>query len=222
MSLGYWLKMKNYKTYPELNRLITKEFLQENYIIRKISVAEIARKIGCDVSCVKLRLDKFGFPIRSYSEAFKGRKQTEEWKKNIGKANKGKIKPEGWGKKHGELMKGHVFSEERARKILQKVCASPNKFELKCLDYLNKLYPNKFKYCGDGSTLINKRSPDFISEELKVVVLAHGYYYHLRIKGLEVTEENKRSVEKIDSLPFLQAGYRVMFVWEDELNNLLG
>jgi len=98
----------------------------------------------------------------------------------------------------------------------------PNIFEGKALNYLNTIYNNKFKYTGDCTFLINGRSPDAYSEELKTVALFHGIYWHLRKYGLEITEENKRSVEKIDSLPFTTAGYKVIFIWEDEIDNLIG
>jgi hypothetical protein len=107
--------------------------------------------------------------------------------------------------------------ENNTINVLKAVCASPNKFETKCLALLQNLYPNKFKYTGDGTCIINGRSADAYSLELNTIVLFHGVYWHLERGGLVINEENKRSVEKVDSLPFLFAGYKVIFLWEDEI-----
>jgi hypothetical protein len=104
---------------------------------------------------------------------------------------------------------------EHIQKFLSKMCARPNCNELRGLQYLESIYPGKFKYCGDGSVLINGKSPDAISEELHTVVLFHGTYFHL--KGEEVNDFNKYLTEQVDQLPFREAGWNVIVLWEDEL-----
>ena len=94
----------------------------------------------------------------------------------------------------------------------------PNKFEIKALDYLNSFYKNPFKYCGDGSILINGRSPDAIHKQLRIIALFNGVYWHLKKYNLKVNRLNKRKCERRESLPFIKAGYKVIFLWEDELN----
>ena len=111
--------------------------------------------------------------------------------------------------------------EKRIKSILKSVCKRPNKFETNSLNYLNTVYNNQFKYTGNGSFIVNRRSADAYSKELKTVALFHGVHWHLEIFNLEITEENKRVVEEKDSLPFLSAGYRVIFIWEDELNEAI-
>ena len=64
-------------------------------------------------------------------------------------------------------------------KVLSKVCQRPNKLETKCGLDLEEKFPSKFKYVGNGLSIINGKSPDYISEELKVVVLCNGLYWHL-------------------------------------------
>ena len=104
--------------------------------------------------------------------------------------------------------------------ILNRICESPNKFELRVQKFLDNTYPYKFKYCGDGSVLINGKSPDFINQKKKIIILAQGVYYHLTIKGLTINDKNKRKRERIEARPFVRAGYRVIFIWEDELNEM--
>lgn len=108
-------------------------------------------------------------------------------------------------------------TDTHLKNILRSVQSKPNCFEIRALDYLNSIHGDSFEYTGNGALVINGRSADAYSKKLNIVALFHGSYWHLVKKGFKVTEENKRSVEKIDSLPFIQAGYGVLFVWEDEI-----
>jgi hypothetical protein len=110
---------------------------------------------------------------------------------------------------------------DRIKKVLASTQATPNKFEFKCMEHLNRLFPGKFKYTGDGSFMVGGHSADAYSEELNTVALFHGVYWHLRKKGLEINEDNKRTVSANDACPFIFAGCKVIIIWEDELNNLL-
>lgn len=125
------------------------------------------------------------------------------------------------GSKSGKSRLGKKLSNSHIRNMLKAGCKHPNKFETNALNYLNIIYGGKFKYTGDGSFIVNHRSADAYSEELNAIALFHGVYWHLKIKGLKITEKNKRSVEKVDSLPFLSSGYKVIFIWEDEINKLI-
>lgn len=111
--------------------------------------------------------------------------------------------------------------EHAKSRMLSACCKRPNKFETNALNYLNVIYKNKFIYTGNGSKMVNGRSADAYSKKLNTIALFHGVYWHLKIKGLKITERNKRSVEKVDSLPFTTAGYKVIFIWEDEMNHIL-
>jgi G:T-mismatch repair DNA endonuclease (very short patch repair protein) len=155
---------------------------------------------------------------KRFSELRKGKSLSKEHILNIKRAmNTLEVK-----EKLSKVSKGRHYTIEqtnfRISRTLAKVCKRPNTFEIKAQLHLNKLFPSKFKYVGNGSVMINGRSPDFIDLDNKIVVLANGYYWHLERRGLEVTDANKRIVEKIESEPFCNAGYQVMFIWEDELD----
>jgi len=94
------------------------------------------------------------------------------------------------------------------------VCKRPNYFEADVGEYLEELFPSRFEYVGNGSVMINGRSPDYIDKKNKIVVLCHGLYWHLLRYELKDTPENKRSIELKDSEPFLKAGYDAWFIWE--------
>jgi len=136
--------------------------------------------------------------IALYSLQRKGKKKSEEHKNKIRldwKNNK----------------------DKRIKAILKAVCAGPNKFEIRALAHLNLIYNNKFKYTGDGSFIVNHRSADAYSEELNTIALFNGIYWHLKKYGFKNTEKAKGAIELIESIPFLEAGYKVIFIWEDEL-----
>jgi len=155
------------------------------------------------------------------SKAKIGRKFTEEHKRKISEAKKGWVPSKERNLKISLAKTGkkRIFSEQHIKNILKSICASPNKFEATCFTYLNTLNLGDFKFVGDGSVMINGRSPDFVNEVDKLVVLANGVYWHLGVYNLEVNIENKLAREKIEAKPFLEAGYNVMFIWEDEITN---
>lgn len=205
---------KDFMTSKEIDKIVTKEFLQENYLNKEISRRQLAKIVGCDESIIKDRLKKFNFPIRSYSEAKKLVKYSKEHCQHISEANKGKPK-------HTEESKRKIIE-----KVLKKVCAFPNKFEQKCMGYLEEKYPNKFKYCGDGSFIVENYSPDAYSEELKIVCLFQGNYFHCNPKMYAPDYYNKMLKktaqeiwgrdEKIQKT-FEKAGYRVIVLWEKDI-----
>lgn len=114
--------------------------------------------------------------------------------------------------------------QNNLKSMLKSSFQFPNNFEIKALEYLNSIGIGNFAYTGDGSCIINGKSVDALSTETKSVALFHGLYYHWTKYHPKViiTEQDRRSIEKVDSLPFLANGYKVIFIWEDELNNSLG
>jgi len=157
----------------------------------------------------------------------RGRKISIEQKNKLSKALKGRSYEDLFGKEKADMMKAKRKQEALARTKEQKERAlqasykalgsHPNKFEVRALKHLESLYPNKFIFTGDGSMFINGKSPDAFSQELKAVALFNGIYWHLTRFNLEVNDTNKRIIEKIESSPFIEYGYKVLFIWEDEI-----
>lgn len=117
--------------------------------------------------------------------------------------------------------RAHAQRVARGIKGLRAAARRPNKFEAVALEYLNSIYGGKFMYTGDGSFILNNRSADAVSEELKTIALFNGVYWHLQKKGYEITEENKRIVEAFEAKPFLDGGYNVIFIWENEIEKII-
>ncbi len=75
--------------------VLTKEFLQEKYIVNEMSINQIAKAVSCSVGTIFNYLKKFQIKTRSLSEAFRGSKNHNFGKifsiKTINKMRKAKI-----------------------------------------------------------------------------------------------------------------------------------
>jgi len=156
----------------------------------------------------------------THDNPFKGCKHSQATRQRLSEIQTGKIMSLETRKKMSLSHKGKQISEIHLKNILKALHAHPNKFEIRALAYLELIYPQRFSYTGDGTCIINGRSADAMDLKTRTVTLFNGVYWHLRKYGLKITERNKRLREKIEAKPFLNAGYKVIFIWEDELNSL--
>ena len=220
---GIQISVKKDKTYEELYG-----FCKAQELKKRLSLSHKGQKCWCKgTEWAKENARRMGL-------LNKGRKLNQETKEKISVSNKGrivsnetKVKLSIANKGQISHFKGRTYKEiygdkanEQVYKRLSRMCSRPNNFEKRCADYLNNLLPNKFKYVGNGSIIINGKSPDFICEEWKVIVLCNGLYWHLFRFGLKDTLENRRMIELKEAKPFIDIGYEVWFIWEggkDEL-----
>lgn len=95
--------------------------------------------------------------------------------------------------------------EEWNRKSLKGSHIKPNKQEISLLDLLNTLYPNQYKYVGDGEVMIGGKNPDFINiDGQKKVIEYFGDRWH----------QGDNPQERIDS--FAQYGFACLIIWQSE------
>jgi len=100
-------------------------------------------------------------------------------------------------------------TSEYVSKQMKSRGVAPNKTEIWLQDFLNRLYPNEWKFVGDGQIIINGKCPDFINTNgQKKIIELYGDYWH---KG-----ENPQ--DRIDI--FKPFGYKTLIIWERELKNI--
>lgn len=113
--------------------------------------------------------------------------------------------------------------KEKIRKTLKKLWADPiyrdkqiksqnrkiNKGEQILLDLLNKWFPDKFKYVGDGKLWIGNppKNPDFIHKEFNKVIEYNGSYWH--------TEEESKIREEL----FKENEFDCLTIWDYEIKD---
>lgn len=132
------------------------------------------------------------------SVSHKGVPLSEKHRASIGKASKrvwARISAE----KKNEWM-GNI------RKGLQ---CFPNKPESTILSILDSIYPNEWKFVGDGQVIICGKNPDFINiNGQKKIIELFGDYWH----------RGQNPQDRIDV--FKPFGYDTLVIWERELKQI--
>ena len=153
---------------------------------------------------------------KKISKALTGRKGISpsiEIRKKLSDA----IKAQGWKGKTLEERWDKETAERAKRKMIKSSGIHPNKFEVKCMEILESAYPGKFSFTGDGTIWISVKNPDALDPKNRIVVEFNGLHWHLDKYGYKRTEANKRIVETKEAKPYLDAGYKIIFIWEDEV-----
>ncbi len=100
---------------------------------------------------------------------------------------------------------------EYVRKQMRSRGVRPNKPEMELNSLLQDIYPNEWKYVGDGQVIIDGKCPDFINiNGKKQIIELFGDYWH---KG-------KKPEDRVKI--FKPYGYETMVIWEKELNDIEG
>jgi hypothetical protein len=85
----------------------------------------------------------------------------------------------------------------------------PNKSEMVLLNILHKLYPNEWKFVGDGQVIIAGKCPDFINVNgKKLIIELFGDYWH----------RGQNPNDRINI--FKPYGYETLIIWEKELKDI--
>jgi hypothetical protein len=112
-----------------------------------------------------------------------------------------------------------VYKERTIKAIRSAANIQPNKCEQQLQSILDKIYPNTWKFIGDGKSLnIDGLIPDFWNGDHKLIEL-FGTWWHSKEKIGDNWKRSELGREWI----FNAYGYKTLIIWEDELKqpNLL-
>jgi very-short-patch-repair endonuclease len=128
--------------------------------------------------------------LKGHPTALKGRQISREHREKIQK-------------NHARFWLGKHLPEMRARFV------SKNKVEQSLEVILQRLYPDEWKFVGDGQVIIAGKCPDFVNVNgQKKIIEVFGDYWH---RGEDPKER---------AAIFAPFGYRTLVIWEHELRNL--
>jgi len=176
---------------------IPKNELKRLYLKDNLSLKTIGKIYGCNKNTIATRLRKFGITVKNKG-AIEGHPPTNP---------KGTLKTTF--KKGHKLWTNPQFIE--AQRLGRNI--KPNKTEIKLYQLLQKIYPNEYKFVGDGNVTIDGLIPDFInSNGQKKIIELFGTYWHREGVDYRRTEKGRREV-------FMKYGYKLLVIWEDELKN---
>ena len=98
--------------------------------------------------------------------------------------------------------------EKMLKTLHRSLNVHPNKAELRLGEIINKIYPNEYRFVGDGQLVIGGKCPDYSHNIRPLLIEMFGDYWH---KPEEV-EPRKYHFETY--------GYNMIIVWEHELNDI--
>ncbi len=103
--------------------------------------------------------------------------------------------------------KDYVKNQIKARNVKQ------NKVECKLEKLLNNLYPNQYKFIGNGKLILDGLCPDFvnINGQKKIIELYGDYWHNL---------QNMKQKDKKRIPTYAKYGYKTLIVWEHELKDI--
>jgi len=83
----------------------------------------------------------------------------------------------------------------------------PNGEEIEVLNMLNQLFPNQYKFVGDGALMLGRKKPDFVDNTNTKIIEYFGSRYH------------KPSDEKKKKEFFRTFNYDTFCIWDYEFKN---
>ncbi len=83
-----------------------------------------------------------------------------------------------------------------------------NKKEQYLKTVLHKIFPNTYRFVGDGKVIIGTKCPDFIRRDNKKIIELYGDYWH----------RNDNPDDRIQY--FKEYGYDTLVLWEHELKDI--
>ena len=169
----------------------------------KYHTKEAKTKIGLS-SAIRMKILWKNPEFRKKNKGHSGKTHTKEAKEKMSQA-------------HYKCWENFNYREKQLKAIFKGSDIKPNKPERKLRKLLNYLFPNEYKYVGDGQVLIGFKNPDFINinGQKKIIELFGDYWHSKEVTGLKKKEHRKQRQEH-----FAKYGYKTLIVWEHELKDI--
>lgn len=124
--------------------------------------------------------------------------KTAETRRKLSEATKKQ-----WAKSKRQM----VLSQRRGLK-------KPNRKEAQLLALLEQIFPQQWRYVGNGGAVVGNLVPDFISAgDEKLLIELFGAYWHSELSQRPFTHAEER--EEV----FRQHGYKMLVIWDYELKD---
>lgn len=167
------------------------------------------------------------------SIAQKGHYVSDEARKNMSNAHKGKSS----GRKgchHSEETKRRLSkigkrkwqNQKYRRKQLKAIFQNRGGITLperRLRRGLNKLFPNEYKYVGDGQIFIGGKSPDFINVngQKKIIELFGDFWHGKQYRRIAQNDNSTNKEHKLKRIKhFAKYGFKTLIIWQRELTNI--
>jgi hypothetical protein len=149
-----------------------------------------------------------------------GEHRREKNGKRLGKISKRLWENPEYRQMHIDRAKQMYATPERKDKQIkamrQGAQIKPTRPEMHLMDIFNELYPNQWKYVGDGEVVMGGRNPDFINiDGKKQVAELFGTYYHSQACNGECPLMHE--LERKDG--YAKFGHDTLVIWEHELKD---
>jgi len=219
------------ETRMKMMRVLPEKTIIRDYVNNGLPMIALAKKYKCRAGLIKRTLDKYGIKVRSQKEQRDidyrtgrlerpnignkhtlGYKHTREARRKLSELFKRRWADPATREKYVNYQKILWTRPQHKHKQLKAMMSGqhikPNKPEQKVMNILKRLYPEEWKYVGDGAIIINGKNPDFINVNgYKLIIEVFGDYWH---RG-----ENPKDRAKL----FMKYGYSTLVLWESELKD---
>lgn len=228
----------------QYTNILTKDFLIEEYVVKKRKTKDIGKSIGCTSSTVVDYLHRHNIPLNKKEGLFgknnpmygKHFNHSQSTKDKIAQASKERWECPEHAKRIRECMKLAVNDPEiqKKRSLSQKKLWADPVHRDKMIQRMrskNNTKPNipesrilkviddhnlPYKYVGNGDVILYGLNPDFInSNGQKKIIEFFGDYWHR-----DDVVKSWKGTEFGRKAIFSQLGYESLIIWESELNKM--
>lgn len=109
-----------------------------------------------------------------------------------------------------------TYRNMQIKKMMKGNKSRPTRLEKRVLELVDNMYPNQWKYVGDGDVILGGRNPDFINMNgCKAIIEVNGTFWHSyqRTKECPLLHE----LDRISH--YKQYGYHTLVIWGHEFKN---